>query len=141
MLKVVIDTNVLVSALLKPDSVPELILSLILEGEILLCLTDPIATEYEEVLKREKFRKLDHKKVKTLLSRLRSQAQWVIPKIHLRVTTADPEDNKFLECAKEAEANFLITGNIKHFPIGKFEEIIILNPSQFLTVMAEMLDL
>ena len=77
MLKVVIDTNVLVSALLKPDSVPELILSLILEGEMVLCLSEPIATEYEEVLKREKFKKLDPKKVKALLSRLQSQARWV----------------------------------------------------------------
>ena len=59
MFKVVIDTNVLVSALLKPDSVPELILSLILEGEMVLCLSEPIATEYEEVLEREKFKKLD----------------------------------------------------------------------------------
>ena len=62
MLRVVIDTNVLVSALLKPDSVPELILSFILEGEIVLCLSEPIATEYEEVLKREKFKKLDQGK-------------------------------------------------------------------------------
>jgi predicted nucleic acid-binding protein len=43
MLKVVVDTNVLVSALLKPDSVPELVLSLVLSGEIVLCLSEPIA--------------------------------------------------------------------------------------------------
>ena len=68
MLKVVIDTNVLVSALLKPDSVPDLILSLVLEGEIILCLSEPIATEYEEVLRREKFKKLNQRKVRELLS-------------------------------------------------------------------------
>jgi len=141
MLKVVIDTNVLVSALLKPDSVPELILSLILEGEIVLCLSEPIAAEYEEVLKREKFKKLNQRKVRELLSRLRSLAQWVAPKIHLQVISADPEDNKFLECADEAGADFLVTGNVKHFPPEKFKETIILNPAQFLSVMAKMLDL
>ncbi|MGA2404062.1 MAG: putative toxin-antitoxin system toxin component, PIN family [Syntrophobacteraceae bacterium] len=98
-------------------------------------------TEYEEVLRREKFKKLDHRKVRDLLVRLKSQAQWVLPKIRLRVTKADPEDNKFLECAQEAEADFLITGNVKHFPPGKFKGTIILNPAQFLSVMAGMLDL
>lgn len=125
MVRVVIDTNVLVSALLKPESVPELILSFVLSGEIVLCLSDPVASEYEEVLKREKFSKLDERKVKELLSRLRSEAHWVYPKIRLQVTRADPEDNKFLECAVEAKADFLITGNVKHFSSGKFQETII----------------
>jgi len=138
MLKVVIDTNVLVSALLKPDSVPELILSLILEGEMVLCLSEPIATEYEEVLAREKFKKLDRQKVKALLSRFKSQAQMVTPKIHLQVALADPEDNKFLECAEEAD--FFITGNIKHFPPGKFKGTIILRPAEFLFVIAKSFD-
>jgi putative PIN family toxin of toxin-antitoxin system len=141
MLKVVVDTNVLVSAILKPDSVPELVLSLVLSGEIVLCLSEPIATEYEEVLKRPKFKKLDQGKVKELLSRLRSEAHWVDPKIRLLVTRADPEDNKFLECAVEAEADFLITGNTKHFPPGKFQETVIVNPAQFLPVVARLLDL
>ena len=129
MLKVVLDTNVLVSALLKPDSMPELILSLILSGEILLCLSEPISAEYEEVIKRDKFKKLDQRKVKELLSRLKSQAQWVEPKVHLQVTLADPGDNKFLECADKAGADFLITGNLRHFPAGKFKKTAILNSS------------
>ena len=140
MLRVVIDTNVLVSALLKPDSLPELILSLILEGEMVLCLSEPIVTEYEEVLRREKFRKLDRRKVKTLLARLKSKAQWVEPGARLHVTRVDPEDNKFLECAQEAGADFFVTGNIKHFPSGKFKGTIILNPVKFLSVMAKMLN-
>jgi putative PIN family toxin of toxin-antitoxin system len=138
MLKVVIDTNVLVSALLKPDSVPELILSLILEGEMVLCLSEPIATEYEEVLAREKFKKLDRQKVKALLSRLKSQARWVSPTVRLQAAKRDPEDNKFLECAEEAD--FFITGNIKHFPPGKFKGTIILRPAEFLFVIAKSFD-
>lgn len=140
MLKVVIDTNVLISAFLKPDSVPELILSLILSGEIILCLSEPIAKEYEEVLGRAKFKKLDHKKVKALLSVLKSQARWVEPKKHLDTIKIDPEDNKFLECAEEAGADFLITGNKRHFP-RKFQETAILNPTEFLYTIAKTLDL
>jgi putative PIN family toxin of toxin-antitoxin system len=140
MLRVVIDTNVLISALLKPDSVPELILSLILEGELVLCLSGPIFTEYEEVLRRDKFKRLNWKKVKDLLSRLKTRAQWVEPRVRLNIVKADPEDNKFIECAVEAGADFLVTGNAKHFPPGKFKGTVILNPAQFLSVIAKTLN-
>jgi putative PIN family toxin of toxin-antitoxin system len=103
-----------------------------------LCLSKPIATEYEEVLKREKFRKLNHRKVRELLSRLRSQAEWVASKTPPKVSLPDPDDNKFLECAEEAGADFLITGNIKHFPPGKFKVTRVLNPAQFLSIMAQV---
>lgn len=140
MLRVVIDTNALESVLLKPASVTELILSLILEKEMVLCLTKPIASEYEEVLRREKFRKLDRNKVKVLISRLKSQAEWVEPEIHFDVTKADPEDNKFLECPEEAGADFFITGNLKHFPPGKFKRTQIVSPTEFLSALAKALD-
>lgn len=64
MFKVVLDTNVLVSALLKPDSTPELVVSLILGKRVRLCVSEPIFIEYEEVLGRKKFKKLDPDKVK-----------------------------------------------------------------------------
>ena len=56
MIKVVIDTNILVSALLKPDSPPDLIISLVLGKQVVFCLSEPIAAEYQEVLSREKFK-------------------------------------------------------------------------------------
>ena len=102
-----------------------------------MCLSEPIATEYEEVLKRDKFSKLNHQKVKALLSQLRSQARRVEPKIHLQVALADPEDSKFLECAEEAKADFLVTGNVRHFPADKFKGAIILRPAEFLFVIAK----
>jgi predicted nucleic acid-binding protein len=78
--------------------------------------------------------------VTALLSRLKSQARWIEPTIRLQAAKGDPEDDKFLECAVEAEADFLITGNIKHFPPGKFKGTIILPPAQFLSVIAKALD-
>jgi len=137
MIKVVIDTNVLVSALLKPDSVPELVISLVLENQLILCLTEPIVAEYEEVLDRPKFKKLDRHKVKSLISRLKDQARWVEPKTRLHVTKHDPEDNKFLECALAVGADFLITGNTKHFPPKRFKKTLIMSPAEFLSVIAK----
>ena len=59
MLKLVIDTNVVISSLLKPESNPALIMSLILRGDYRLCVTEKIFSEYEEVSARGKFKKLD----------------------------------------------------------------------------------
>ncbi|MCU0572454.1 MAG: putative toxin-antitoxin system toxin component, PIN family [Syntrophobacteraceae bacterium] len=138
MIKVVLDTNVLVSALLKSDSIPDLLVSLILEKRALLCLTDSIVLEYEEVLAREKFKKLNRQKVAELIARLRSAALWVEPRIRLNAARHDPEDNKFLECALEAQADFLITGNIKHFPPKRFKKTLIVSPAEFLAVMVKV---
>ena len=115
MLRVVVDTNVIVSALLKAESGPALIVSLILNEEIELCLSEEIYKEYREVLARDKFKQLDQASVKRLLEELRICAAWIKPKISLSAIKSDPEDNKFLECAFAAEADFLITGNTKHF--------------------------
>ncbi len=133
------DTNVLVSALLKSGSVPDLLVSLILEKRALLCLSDSIVSEYEEVLSREKFKKLNRQKVAELIARLKSSALWVEPKIRLSVARHDPEDNKFLECALEAQADFLITGNTKHFPPKRFNKTLIVSPAEFLSALAKVL--
>jgi uncharacterized protein len=141
MLKVVLDTNIVVSALLKPDSLPEFVISLILEKKMTLCLSEPIFTEYQEVLARKKFISLNPKRVAQFLTRLKSQAKWFIPKISVDIIETDPEDNKFLECAQEAKADFLITGNTKHFPFPKFARTRIVSPSEFLAAVAKKLSI
>lgn len=132
MLKLVIDTNLVISALLRPQSNPALIISLILRGDCRLCLSEDIFTEYEEVLARKKFNFLDRARVRELLSTLKKRALWVVPEISVDGVALDPADNAFLECALAAKADFLITGNIKHFPIKKFHHIRIATPAEFM---------
>jgi putative PIN family toxin of toxin-antitoxin system len=131
MLKLVIDTNVVISSLLKPESNPALIMSLILRGDCTLCVTEAIFVEYEEVLGRGKFKKLDQAGVGEFLATLRKRASWVVPKVTIDDVTKDPDDNAFLECALESKADFLITGNIHHFPEKKFRHTSIVTPSEF----------
>jgi putative PIN family toxin of toxin-antitoxin system len=139
MIKIVLDTNVVVSALLKADSTPELIVSMIREKQMLLCLSKGIFEEYSEVLSRDKFKGLNRKKVRELLSELKKDAIWVDPHTSVDVVKADPTDNKFLECALKARADFLITGNTRHFSFNKFHGIRITTPSDFLHIVAKML--
>ena len=140
MLKLVIDTNVVISALLKPESSPALIMSLVLRGNCTLCLTEKIFAEYEEVSGRGKFKKLDHGSVREFLSTLRRRALWVVPKVQVDGITKDPDDNVFLECALESRADFLITGNIHHFPEKKFRHTAIVAPGEFVSHAVKLIE-
>jgi putative PIN family toxin of toxin-antitoxin system len=106
-------------------------MSLILRGDCTLCVTEAIFVEYEEVFGRGKFKKLDQAGVGEFLATLRKRASWVVPKVTIDDVTKDPDDNAFLECALESKADFLITGNIHHFPEKKFRHTSIVTPSEF----------
>ena len=132
MLKIVVDTNVVVSAFLKPYSNPALILALIAQQEVNLCLSKNILTEYQGVFAYRKFKHLNQDKVKIFLSQIERDALWIEPQLAVNILKDDPEDNKFLECALAAKADFLITGNTKHFPLHSFYHTRIVTPAEFL---------
>ena len=132
MIRVVLDTNVIISALLKEGSAPALILSLALEGHIQLCVTEEIFAEYTGVLSREKFQSLDQASVRKALQSIKRKSFWVSPSTRINIIKIDPEDNKFLECALEAKAHYLITGNRKHFPMAHYDQTRIMSPGDFL---------
>jgi putative PIN family toxin of toxin-antitoxin system len=112
--KLVLDTNVIVSAHLKPESLERSVLKLALAGRAELFLSAAIWAEYSEVLVRPKF-KIDPDQVAESLALIKAHAKRVTPARTLSVSP-DPEDNKFLECADEAGADYLVTGNKRHFP-------------------------
>ena len=114
MIRVVIDTNILVSALLQPEGLPAAVLMLALSGRIRFCVSDPVFTEYDEVIRRPRFKRSPHVIEGTLQS-IRKLGYWVKPNIRVEKCT-DPDDDVFLECAQTAEADYLVTGNQRHFP-------------------------
>ncbi|MBW2370198.1 MAG: putative toxin-antitoxin system toxin component, PIN family [Deltaproteobacteria bacterium] len=138
MLKIVLDTNVLISALLKPHSNPAIIVSLILDGRVILCLSQEILAEYKGVLKRNKFKGISKNNVKRFLQEIEKKALWVEPQESVKIIKADPGDNKFFECALTARADYLITGNIKHFSFKKFKKTEIATPYNFLNIIAKL---
>ena len=139
MFKLVVDTNIVVSALLKPDSLPDLIINMILNSTFTLCLSEDIFNEYQGVLGREKFKELNQEKTRRLLSKIKKNAKFVIPSVSVDAIKRDPEDNKFLECALESKADYLITGNITHFSFKKFRNTFIVTPRDFLDIIAKLL--
>jgi uncharacterized protein len=114
MIRVVLDTNVIVSAHLHEEGLEATIFLLALSGTITLCVSEPILAEYEGVLRRRKF-SLDPLRVTRSLEKIRRASRRVRPKGTLTVCP-DLEDNRFLECAEAGGADYLITGNKRHFP-------------------------
>lgn len=131
--RVVLDTNVLVSGCLNPNSPSGKILSLLTKPGLLeISISREILLEYSEVLHRKKF-DLSKEKINYVLQIIFECALMVSPKRKLEITL-DPDDNKFLECALEGSVNFIITGNKKHYPFSEFRGTKIVSPSEFLTI-------
>lgn len=113
-LRLVIDTNILVSAALKPDGLQRTVLVLALTKPARLYVTESILAEYQEVLLRREL-KIRKGLQQQLLQLIKNRAQLVNPGRALQVAK-DRDDDKFLECADAARADYLITGNPRHFP-------------------------
>jgi putative PIN family toxin of toxin-antitoxin system len=127
--KVVLDTNILVSALLKPQSIPARILDWVVAGKLTLVVDERIVAEYHEVLKRKKFG-FDGTLVLDFINYLRQVAEWVSA-IPLPLKIPDPDDLPFLEVAASGEVEALITGNAKDFSSAT-HDVKIYTPTQFL---------
>ena len=113
-LRVVIDTNVVVSAALKPYGLQRTVLLLSLTKPARIYVSLEILAEYKNVLGRRALG-ITKGRRQQLLQLVKSRAQIVRPGYRLDVTS-DPDDNKFVECADAARADYLITGNQRHFP-------------------------
>ena len=113
-LRAVVDTNVLVSAALRPYGLQRTVLLLALTKPARMYVTEEILAEYRSVLARPSL-KIARGLQQQLMQLVTNRAQVVRPAYSLEVTI-DPEDNKFLECADAARADYLITGNQRHFP-------------------------
>jgi putative PIN family toxin of toxin-antitoxin system len=113
-LRLVVDTNVVVSAALKPQGLERAVLIFAVTKPARLYVSEPILDEYAEVLARGTLH--IRKGIRAQILRLiRSRSFLVSPSRNLEVT-CDPDDNSFLECAEAARADYLITGNPRHFP-------------------------
>lgn len=133
LLRLVLDTNVIVSAALKPNGLSRTVLTLALTRPARLCASAEILSEYREVLARPEF-KIRKGLRQQFLKLVTNRARVILPKRRLEVS-ADPDDNKFLECAEAASADYLVTGNLRHFP-KYWKQTKVITPGEFMNVVA-----
>ena len=113
-LRLVIDANVIVSAALKPVSLQRTTLLIAINKPARLYLLQPILTEYANVLSRPELRIRRGLRFQ-LLQLIKGHSHIVKPSRRIEAASG-PDDNMFLECADAARADYLITGNQRHFP-------------------------
>lgn len=129
-MKVVLDTNVYISAILFGGNCEE-ILRLAAQRSFEVVISKSIILEIEAVLK-EKFQ-WSKKQVSDVLTYLRNITTVIKPNISLSVIKDDPSDNKILECAVAAGANYIVTGDKNHLlPVKEYRGIKIVSPAEFL---------
>jgi putative PIN family toxin of toxin-antitoxin system len=136
MIRVVLDTNIIVSAYLNQEGVPFFILKLALAGSVQPCVSEAILAEYEELLHRKSY-PMDRRRAKTLLRQIRTASEMFAPAGGLDVTE-DPDDNIFLECALAAKAHYLVTGNTDHFPKKRWKYTSVITPRQFINIWKDL---
>lgn len=132
-LRLVVDTNILVSAAIKPRGLQRTVVLLATRKPATLYVSKEILAEYREVLARPEL-KIRKGLRQQLLQLIRNRSHPVKPSHRLHVTK-DPNDNKFLECADAARADYLVTGNSRHFPTF-WKRTKVITPREFIDIVA-----
>ena len=112
-MKIVLDTNVLVAAMLSGGGTPHTVLQLVLQREMQLVADSRILSEYYEVTARPRFA-FDQAERLLLLDTLADICELVLP-VPVRLTLLDSDDLMFVEAALAAKADAIVTGNVRHF--------------------------
>ena len=133
MIRVVLDTNVIVSTLLQPLGPPASVFLLVAGGVVQLCISGNVYAEYEEVIRRPRLAR-DEEVIAAMLQTVREKGFWVRPTETIRACS-DADDDIFLECAHAASADYLVTGNLKHFP-SSWASTLVVTPRRFLDLQS-----
>lgn len=142
MTRIVIDTNILVSAILTPKGNPAKILKLVLEGKLNLIISPAILEETRRVLRYPKLVKLMQKnkitpdEVYNFLDKM-SKVAFITPdELEIDAIPDDPEDNKILACGLEGEVDYIISGDHHLLDLRIFQGAKIVDPSTFLKIIS-----
>ena len=138
MIRVVLDTNVFISAVLKPRSNPGLIFKFIRDGRIELIISPGILSEIERVMLYPKLMKIHHlppKAIAEFIDNLEAFSLVVKPTMTLEIIQDDLSDNIFLECAVAGSADFIVSGDHHLKDLKIYDGIEIIDPATFLKIL------
>lgn len=140
-LRIVIDNNVLVSAVLKSGSPPDTLMRRWLAEDFLLVTSPAMLAELADVLNRPKIRdkyRLTSEDVTELLQRLQQQAV-IVPGTSLSgIIAADPKDDVFIACAVEGQARYIVSGDHHLLDLRRYGRIRIVTVTHFLRVLERL---
>lgn len=138
MLKVVFDTNIIVSGLIAHSGNPYKILEAWRQGDVVLLVSKPIVDEVVSVLQRPFFREkrqIGKADVVRIRRALETDTVMVSPQVHLKVVANDPADDRILECALEGGADYLVSGDHHLLELKRYRHVRIVTARQFLAIL------
>ena len=130
-MRIVLDTNVLVSGLLNPNGAPGRIVDLLIAGQVQVLYDDRILGEYREVLTRPQLA-IDPSSTQAVIDYLLFSGEHVLALPLPETTFPDPDDKMFAEVAISGEADAIVTGNSRHFSSLKTYDVKVCSPSEFI---------
>jgi putative PIN family toxin of toxin-antitoxin system len=130
-MKIVLDTNIVVSGLLHSQGNPAQVLTLALAGAVQVCHDERILAEYAEVLARPRF-KFDPKRVREVLTKLETDGVAIDASEQADLDLPDADDEPFLAVALAASVDFLVTGNLADYPPGKRRGCAVISPAELM---------
>lgn len=135
MIKTVLDANLFISAILKPDSNPAKIFELVKNKEVILFVSASILLEIRNALLYPKLQKLhqhDAEQIDFLLKEFTTFAEFTLEKVKIKAIKEDPADNKYLECAIEGKVDYIVSGDHHLKDLKNYHGILILAPAKFI---------
>ncbi|MEP7129234.1 MAG: putative toxin-antitoxin system toxin component, PIN family [Chitinophagales bacterium] len=132
MQRIVIDTNVIVSALIGSANSQKIIYDFVFGKKVIVCSSPQEFSEYVEVLNRDRFAKYPEfvTKAEIVLNKIQELSLKFFPDIGIHIIN-DEKDNRFLELAAAAGAGFVITGNSKDFTMAMYDKTKIVSPAEY----------
>ena len=130
-MRVIFDTNVLISALLWPKGIPARIVALARQGRIRSVTSSVLLEEFRRVLEGKMG--FSTESAQESLEIVIEHSEVVIPSRRFQVIESDPDDDRVLECAVAGNADWIVTGDHHLLRLGHFQNIPIVTPREFLT--------
>lgn len=139
-MKVVLDTNIIVSAILSPAGIRSQVIGAWHNQQFELVVSEPILAEYQQALNYREVasrHNLDPTQVTEIIADLRQFATVVEPTEKLNIILEDPDDDKFLECAVAGGADYIISADPHLLNLEEYRGMQILSPSEFLALLRQ----
>jgi putative PIN family toxin of toxin-antitoxin system len=139
-MKVVLDTNVVVSAFLSPRGAPAQVLRYFQQEAFELLVSPPILQEYAAALRYDRVRKahkLTDAQIESALEDLKAVAILVMPAVIPAVVAADTDDDKFFACAVAGRADIIVSGDAHVQAVKQHQGIPVLAPAAFVALLAQ----
>lgn len=138
MIRAVLDSNVVVSALLVRPAPPALLSAALRRREFTALVSDAMLDELAGVLDRPYFRQkraVSDQDIHGVLDLLRNDAEIILPQSRIVCIARDPDDDRILECALGGGAGYIVTGDHHLLELRRYQDVRIVTPGEFLAIL------